>query len=300
MYGYVKPTRARHNPPEVGELRSAAANFDLHLKRVFVEPLAPTDLLWELIAGVDRHCGGVVLATIEDLASRRGIDIPRLLEDARTRVPPVAWQALLAELHRAGGGCILVPDPTHLDGLAETRAALLQRLSRTHPGVRVSSLPGLVELSPPTSSRPRPVVAGSTLVGEFEVQASRSGVKVALLKARWHLAHTGLSDYVEDVAAVLRALIDQRVDRPAHADEAERIRIRLRRNGHVLVIDVHEPDAYRGELVPDSVARRCLRVRRFTPSQGGTGTRCELALDDREVAAPTTQPGLPRPREGGW
>ncbi|WP_280267595.1 hypothetical protein [Nocardia wallacei] len=285
-YGYVRSLPGGADRAHVeDEIRSVAVGFGCDVERVFVEPAPAVDVLWSLVMEVDRFSGGQVMPALTDLAARRGIDVPRLLTWARRTAPAVAWRALLTALGTAGGELIIVPGPEHLDGLAESRSALLQHLSRVQPGVRVVTLTDLPQQpTQPPSFAPVSAPESSVLVGEFRVKAFAAAVEVASLKSWWHLSQAGLHHRGSDVEAVLRELIGARIttDPP---DELDDIRVRLQRTAHTLVIDVHESQNHADEPIPARVRHRCTRATRLESVTGGTVTWCELPLADPGLAA---------------
>jgi hypothetical protein len=291
VYGYMRLALVGRRGSEVDrQIRHVAAGFGGAVRRVFVEPAPAVNVLWSLVMGLDRLSSGQVVPALMDIADREGVDIRRLIGGRAG--PATQWRALLAEIIRAGGGDIVIPSPEHLDGLAESTAALLQQLSRSQPRIQVVFLS---DLPPANQSMPRPrrpvapVGNGSVLVGEFTITAFTAELEVALLKARWHLSHAGLAYRADEVAALLRALIQARIA-PQPPDEPDTIRIRLLRTAHTLVVDVHETENHATEPVPATVSDRCMNVRRLQSITGGTATWCELPLADPDTPLPPAGP----------
>jgi hypothetical protein len=282
VYGYVRLSLLGSARQRIDEqFQQVAVGLGSRVRRVFAEPDPPVDVLWSLIVGLDRVSGGQMVSALIDFAERGGVDIRRVL--GRRGTAGTAWQALLAELGSAGGGYVVVPSPDHLDGVAESRSALLHYLSQLHPRVNLLYLSDRAPADRERSSRRGQIVpdGGATvLVGEFVVKAFATALEVALPKAWWHLSQAGLSYRAGDVEALLRALIGTRVAAQPPLGELNEIRIRLLRTSQTLVVDLHETGNHAREPVPAAVRERCSRVQRVGSVAGGTLTWCELPLAD--------------------
>ncbi|WP_040830361.1 hypothetical protein [Nocardia jiangxiensis] len=283
LYGYMQPSLLRYSWREAHErIGQVATELDNQVRQVFIEPAPPVDVLWSLLVGVDRCLGGQMMPRFANLAEQRGVDVQRLLESGRRSVRAVAWQALLAELRRVGGGSVIVPGPEHLDGLAHSRSSLLQQLSRMQPVVRVlcwhEDRPPAIEAAGPQTEMI------SILVGEFRVKAFASALEVASLKAWWYLSQAGLSYLLADAETVLRELMGRRISAEPQ-DVLDEIRVRLLRTAHTLVIDVHESENHTEEPVPAVLHQRCSWVTRRNSATGGTVTWCVLPLADSDTSS---------------
>ncbi|WP_459964048.1 hypothetical protein [Nocardia sp. IFM 10818] len=185
---------------------------------------------------------------------------------------------------------VVIPTPSHLEGLAEPRQLLLRRFS---------ALSAQVWYLPPeansVASRNRVLTglpdigAGSSLVGQFSCRALGTAEPVARLHLHEDLTRAGLRDMVDDAEAVVVSLVVDAVQATTSAISTDtpvfnemdaqfnQLTVRVTRSADELLIEVHETREHADESVRAAVSSRG-RAGRVRAQDGGTVTWCALPL----------------------
>lgn len=97
------------------EVAAFAAGYGVELSKVHVfgEAVAPVSVLWTLLTTMDRAHATAHSQRVVDYASRRGTRVEPLVNSP---APCPALWTLIATVIEVGGGVVLVPDHSHLDG----------------------------------------------------------------------------------------------------------------------------------------------------------------------------------------
>ncbi|WP_280491978.1 hypothetical protein [Nocardia asiatica] len=301
MFGYMRLSLVGDRQGEVvDEFEVLARQHGGTVHEVFREKGSPVQLLWSLVGQADEELHRQLVPHLHEIAARRRIGLGQVVNSAPPT--PALWMLVAALASCAGDPSYLfVPSIRHFDDLGVPRDTVLQCVSQIAPAASIVYLDsgGLGDFGEVGGLVPlrecRPDNDREGLLVHVEVNCFADAEEVVRVKSDRGLARAGLSDMVDQVAALMHKLVSEAAGDITADSNTLTIQMLQQPGAASLIVEMWESHRHERSVSEALLAIVGMEiggtVERCHSATGGTVTRCQLPLarTEQDTGADTVE-----------